>query len=596
MAEDVLAQLQSEASADPEKAAQLRAMAYERLSADPNHPKAPLLRKILSALPKVNVGPNFQREGYLSGAKVEKQPGADFGAFELPTADEQLAAQYRPNEPTAKELARGAEFPSLPARAAAAMLSPSAHRQFVRGFSDIQNAGAAQKIADAAHARQGHGRPLASTEAEDMAAHPDVRLLGELGGFLVPGIGNLEMKGGGAVGGLVSNAGKGLLGKTASGALGGAIANEITMPLIAGGRAAVEGNNPLPTMLEEAKNPVNAIAGAVMGAPSGLARGIRETGQAGRDIRLVESHGGQASPFGPSGPIYDTPIMRNLEGTARDQGAVSRHVADNVLANIAEEDAALGKKYAADKAAAASAGFLEGKIDPTFVREQAERLISGVSLTTAERAAVKREVIDEIGRYPEGMTVDEFNDFRGKLGRVFGVGPGETPIGAVDQLRQSAKRTIDETEMGPINEAYSKGKGRIERMQSQLGLNPGSRPDVQARSLANTIDQRSGIERTAGIRSGAEGVPVSELSVQKFLDENPRYRELFDLPELLAAKERMTGGIEPEAGFHRRMGSALLHKNIEPALVGTYRLARPFERGAAPAALAARFLLSGGQQ
>ncbi len=189
------------------------------------------------------------------------------------------------------------------------------------------------------------------------------------------------------------------------------------------------------------------------------------------------------------------------------------------------------------------------------------------------------------------MTVDDFNDFRGKLGRVFGVGPGETSVPAIDVLRQAAKRTIDDTEMGPINENYSKGRERIMRQHEQLGTVEGGRRNVQERRIANIIQRRANDEAPGnGIQE------AGDLGTEQFLNENPQHREAFDTARLLAAKERMTAGIEPHGGFFRRVGKhGLLEKNLEPALVGAYRLGSPLEKGSVPASLAAQLLLNGRQ-
>src|SRR6185369_1420119 len=100
------------------------------------------------------------------------------------------------------------------------------------------------------------------------------------------------------------------------GAVRGGVANEMAMPLIAGGQAAVRGENPIPVMKQEALNPMNSAAGALLGIPSGLSRGIRETGQTGRDIRLAEEYRGTPTPFGGAkgGAFETSPLLRDAEG------------------------------------------------------------------------------------------------------------------------------------------------------------------------------------------------------------------------------------------------------------------------------------------
>lgn len=584
--------------ADREQLERIRSKAYAIVEADPGGPNADQARRILSKLPKINVGRKDRTE---AGPQIHGELSAsDIEGSLPPTPDEAVGIENR--------MAGNELGPST-----AAFLLGGGGRQLLRGADKMLTFGLGQKLATKGGRAISGIEPytdLELTAKADAEAHPDAMIAGELAALLT-GKGLAGMAGRAGMGAFrgIANAGRGFIGRTVAGGLAGAGANAVAMPLIAGGQEAVEQALPSkPTdapFLDRAKkvgdvvkgeltNPANYIAGGLFGAGSGVARGIRESGQAGRDIRLVEKYGATPSPRGPRGDVFETPLFQGLEGTAREQGAVSRYVGDNVLKNIAEEEAALGKQYATSKAEAEAAGQLEGRVDPMFVREEADRLMRSERLTDAAKNQIQREVVDALERHPNGMTVDDFNDFRGKLGDIFGIGPSEARHPAIDSLRRAAKRTVDETEMGPINEAYSKGKERIQRMHEQLGVNPESRQDIKERSLANTIDQRSGQERTAGIRSGAEGVPVSDRSVEQFLEENPRYRQLFDLPELLAAKERMTLGIEPEAGFHRRMGSHVLHKNIEPALVGAYRLLKPAEKLSVPAAVAARYLLTGG--
>lgn len=575
-----------------DQADRIRAMAYEKLAADPSGPNAPRLREILSSLPKVSKTRNAfgdESRQTTGGRKaVETAPnlpsGEDFGEELPPTPDEEAGL---PNE---------LDAPGIGTRALVTVADPTARRGFERGMDDMLTFGAGQKIAGKVGDIVGDPSFSAEQEAKDAAYSPNARGYGRIAGALTgKGAAGAVGKGSLAVTAPIANAGKGMLGNILLGGIRGGVANEMAMPVIAGGQAAVRGENPLPVMKEEATNPVNPIAGLLLGFGSGASRGIRESpGQTGRDIRLTEKYGATGSRIGrgPQGGVFETPEFRDIEGTAGEQGMASRRAAEKVMTGIADEGQALNRQYGASKAAARDQGFLEGLIDTGAIRQDAEKLISGMSLTTGERAAIRREVLDELDKHPSGMTVDDFNDFRGKLGRIFGVGPGETAVPAIDTLRQSAKRTVDETEMGPINEAYSKGRERISRQHEQLGISEGGRRDVAERRIANIIQRRANDE--------APGTGIQEagdLGTEQFLSENPRYRIPFDTARLLAAKERMTAGIEPGGGFFRRVGKhGLLEKNLEPALVGAYRLGAPMEKGSIPAALVAQLLLSGSVQ
>lgn len=568
--------------ADQEQLDRIRDKAYAALSADPSGPNADQLRRILSKLPKTTIGGDkFHGPGMPKQITSGEMPsGGDIGAELPPTPDEQVDIPNKMRELT------------LPERAALVVGSDPNRRQFERGVDDMLTFGLGQKAAAGVGKLVGDPSFSAEQQAQDERFSPNARTYGRIGGALT-GKGLTGAIGKGALGvtAPLANAGKGFLGNTLMGAVRGGVANELAMPVIAGGQAAVRGENPLPVMKEEATNPANALLGTLLGAGSGAARGIRETGQTGRDIRLMEGYGSKPTPFGGAkGGVFDAPFMHDIEGTAREQGMASRRAAENVMNTIDESRAALNNNYAREKAAARDQGFLEGKIQTDAVRQEAQKLLAGVGLTTGERAAIQREVLDELDKYPGGMTVDDFNDFRGKLGRIFGVGPGETSVPAIDTLRRSAKSTVDDTEMGPINENYSKGREKLTRQHEQLGISEGGRRDVAERRIANVIQRRANDE------SAGTGIQdAGDLGTEQFLAENPQHRPMFDTARLLAAKERMSMGIEPQGGFFRRVGKhGLFEKNLEPALVGAYRLGAPLEKGSIPAALAAQFLLSGG--
>lgn len=571
---------------DRDQLERIRQKAYAIVQADPGGPNADQARRILSKLPKIKVGQGFEQPGLPKQTVHGELAGGDFGGEQtLPqTPDEAAGIENKLAGLT------------LPQKAALVAGSAPNRRQFERGMDDMLTFGAGQKIAGKIGRALGDQPDvdLGATGAEDARTSPNARGYGQLAGAL-SGKGAAGLVGRGVLGATapIANAGKGLLGSTILGAVRGGVANELTMPLIAGGQAAVQGENPIPIMKEEAKNPFNSAAGALLGIPSGLSRGIRQTGQTGRDIRLAEEYRATPTPFGGAkgGAYESSPLLREAEGTAGEQGQASRRAAEHVMNTLDKERSGLQAQYGADKASARDQGFLEGRISTDAVRQEAQKLLSGMGLTSSERSAIQREVLDELDKHPGGMTVDDFNDFRGKLGRIFGVGPGETAVPAIDVLRRSAKGAIDETEMGPINERYSKGREALTRKHEQLGISEGGRREVQERRIANVIQRRANDEAPgAGINE------AGDLGIAQFLAENPHLKAPFDTARLLAAKERMSAGIEPQGGFFRRVGKhGLLEKNLEPALVGMYRLGAPADRLAIPAALAARFYLQGGQ-
>lgn len=569
---------------DRDQLERIRAKAYAIVEADPGGPNADQARRILSKLPKNTVGQDaFHGPGMPKQITSGELPsGGDIGAELPPTPDEQVGQ------------GTGPQGLSLPERAALVIASPSNRRQFERGMDDMLTFGLGQKAAAGVGRLVGDPAFAAETQADDERTSPNARTYGRVTGALTgKGLTGAVGKGALAVTSPLASAGKGMLGNTLLGAVRGGVANELAMPIISGGQAAVRGENPIPAMEEEAANPANALVGGLLGAGSGAARGIRESGgQTGRDIRLVEDYGAKPSPFGPKRGVFDSPAMRDVESGARDQGMASRRAAEKVMSTMDEEKSALSNNYGREKQSARDQGFLEGRIDTEAVKADVLKLMGRERLTIGQKNALQAEVIDALDRHPGGMTLDDLNDLRAKVGDIFGTGPGDAAHPALDTVRQSIKRAVDDTEMGPINENYSKGLRRIERQHEQLGTTEGGRRGVNERRIANIIQRRANDEAPGtGIQD------AGDLGTDQFLAENPQHKAMFDVARLLAAKERMTAGINPEGGFYHRVGKhGLLEKNLEPALVGAYRLGAPLEKGGIPAALAAQFLLSGGPQ
>lgn len=567
---------------DSDQLERIRAKAYA--IAEGGGPNADQALRILSKLPKIKVGQDIEH-----GPGMPKQitsgelsSGRDFGAELPPTPDEQVGL---PND-----LAK----PGLGTRLVSGVLDPHKRREVERGLSDMVTLGGAEKIAGLAEKvspTPGEGGFTPGGSALDRNRAPGYREGGQLVGSVIPGAtSTISRFAGGLTAPLVKPlVNSGVAGNVFGNMLSNAAANTLAMPAIAGGQAAVRGENPLPVMREEIQNPVNPLVGAAVGIPVGAARGIRGSNtQTGRDIRLVENYGARPSPVGGAhGGIFDAPMMQGAEGSTREAGSLARRASREVLGGLQGEKSQLSKDYGSAKAAAGDAGFLEGRIDPLYVREEAERLMKGERVTNAQRQAIQSEVMDAIDRHPTGMTLDDFNDFRGKLGDIFGVGPGQAAHPALDKLRQAAKRTVDETEMGPINEAYSKGTESLNKKYDQLKLTPDTNPRVAEERLAGEILRRGENTPTAGIQ---------EPAIDEFLAANPQYKPLFDSVSLMNAKERMGAGLQAHGGtLYTRMHGAL-HHNLEPIAVGAYRLGQGMDDKTVAATLAARLMLGMGTQ
>lgn len=567
---------------DTDQLERIREKAYAL--AEGGGPNADQARRILSKLPKVNVGHDFRAE---SGDRPSRLPvhgelsGGDIGSELPPTSDE---AAGLPNKMD--------EMP-LPQRAAMAGMLPSSRREFLRGADDMITFGAGQRLAGKVGNALGDEPDvnLEATQGEDARNSPNARTVGRLAGAVAPGGTARVFRGAGSlVGRAVSPlAGAGAAGRTFAGVLGGAGANTIAVPAVAGAQAAVRGENPITDISNAFKDPMNPVVGGLLGLPIGIAAGIHgNKGQVGRDIRLAEQYGANPNPIGGArGGAFDSPLLSGVEGSTREAGAMARKASRGVMGGLQEEQAGLSREYGASKEAAREAGFMEGRIDPLFVREAAEKLMKGERLTGSQRAAVEAEVTGALDRHPTGMTLDDFNDFRAKLGDIFGTGPRDAAHPALDSLRQAAKRTVDETEMGPINERYHEGTKALDKKYDQLKLTRDTDPRVSEERVAGQILRRGENTPTAGIQ---------EPAIEEFLQANPKYRPLFDSVSLLNAKERMALGLEGHGGSLYSRLHGIAHRNVEPLQVGAYRLGMGSEKAIPASSMAARLLLNGGSE
>lgn len=245
-------------------------------------------------------------------------------------------------------------------------------RQVVRGVDDSVGLGYLTKIADAIHARQGHGHPMAESAAADEKAAPDLRTGASAAGMFVPGVGN-------ALGRATFGAGEGLFGAApgfagetaASSILPGTAAAltgyELSAPALAFAHADNEGHR-LQSAGEAAMDPLGLILSGTVGTIAGAARGkagsIRDPRKlSGRVLKAVEAAGPDAkiNAFGEpvEGGLYETPEMQG-----HSYGRQGRH-------ELANEE--IDRIEAANKNRAAEAVMNYGKTSGDITDRNLER-------------------------------------------------------------------------------------------------------------------------------------------------------------------------------------------------------------------------------
>ncbi len=541
--------------------------------------------------------------------QLDVKPGSiEQGKALPPTEDERLGID------------KGLAEPGLLAKGMQGVANPQQRRQFLRGVSDATTFGLAEKIGNATD------RNFAATATPDAAEAPDARDYGQMLGTAIPGgtnaIGRVAGRAIGAAGAagaklgqLAADGGGAIVG----GGLGGAIAGAATVPVVAG---AVEGakslvrgdvreapRNALEAGKAAATDPLSMGAGVVLGGLGGIAQGIRSGDtMTGEDIRTVEEGGGRPGVFrGASGGAYDEAPLAGRRGTTSDVGEVAREAGDQIRGGLNERTKAIEDRYAAGKERIARDQFVaeparrravpgdgEGATviskDPNWVepgydprgdvnapvkkapgghdalstepvRAAAEKLLKSQRLTRSARGEIQAEVLDVLAEKPT-MSLEDLNDFRGKLQGMAKYGePASKPH--FRALGSEAKKIIDETEFGPVNQEYSTGIEAQKRAHRQLGLGKNvAKTDIEdptaGKKVARVVRRQE--ENTA--TGGQEAVDV-----QRFVAENPEFERLLASSKMMAAKGRLRLGFPENGGLYEKL-SGFAGRNVEPVLGG----------------------------
>jgi hypothetical protein len=287
------------------------------------------------------------------GLTLEQAQAAGFAppASRGMTADEAMAAGFQPaasEDPAAKMLAAkhevlGGPAPPEPSVGERIMTSfkntghalgaageqllhpvdlvtdPAKLSSFVRGLDDAVTFGAGQRLADKAHELLGWEGIAPTSEQERQERGGGARVLGNISGTFLPGASSAIVKGAGRAVGATRLGRLAPAGAIPGAALGTARAvagYEASAPIIAGGQAAVRGENPIEAAYHAATDPAGlalaGAAGAVHGAGRGGAAKIRDPKtQTGRDLGDIEAVGGKVRPLGAParGGAFETPEM-----------------------------------------------------------------------------------------------------------------------------------------------------------------------------------------------------------------------------------------------------------------------------------------------
>ncbi len=442
--------------------------------------------------------------------------------------------------------------------------------------------------------------------------------LGQLAGRGVGALGRLGARAGAAA---ADGAGA-----VVGGALGGAVGGALSVPVVSGVsegiQAAVKG--PLEdapgAAIEGGKaalrNPIAMAAGVGLGALGGLSQGIRSSNtRTGEDIRAIEEGGGKPGVFrGASGGAFDEAPLAGRRGTTADVGEVAREAGDQIRGGLNRRMDAASQKYGEGlerikrdefvaqpsprrrEAAPLDASLgsalertqvtrvaknpnwkLEGQTSrplegPTTgpgpgalstepVRAAAEKLLASKRLPESAKAGIRNEVLKILDDNPT-MSVEDFNDFRGKLQDLSKVGEASSQS-HFRTLYKEAKAIIDETEFGKVNSEYSKAVEASKRAHRQLGVGKNvSRTElddpIAGKKVARVVRRQEENTSTAGQEA---------VDVGRFVAENPEFARLLQSSKLMAAKGRMRLGVPEGGGLYERV-AGLATRNVEPILGG----------------------------
>lgn len=459
-----------------------------------------------------------------------------------------------------------------------------------RNYADAATFGLSNKVADKITKSLEPEADLAAvheSNARENAQHNLAAAGGQVAGFTSGGPNLLFKAVRPITAGIQAARGAGLGAHAALGALRGAAETAITMPVAGGIRAGIESDAPTlrerfsdaaQGALNEAKNlPLTATVGAGLGAFAGAARGIRNGhSQTARDIQTVEDVGkGQVNPLkgGAHGGYYESDVLKGAHSD--DQvGEVARRAGDRVRAGLNNEFEQAGQEYAANRGEAKDSGALARNVDVHDLYKRALQLVKSQRTTGMTKHMLETEVIKPLGRkLGTGMTLEEFNDFRGKLGDL-----AEPPLGGstpesrqFGDLAAEARARLKDTALGEVNAQYAERMQKLEDAHRKLGFGGGGRTHtdiedpVAAKKVANFIAREGQTSVTSGIQ---------DQDAKDFLKLYPQFEQELAAPELLRAAQRLRFTLHPPGGGLHHVASGLVRHNIEPALAGAYRLGR----------------------
>lgn len=460
-----------------------------------------------------------------------------------------------------------------------------------RNFADAATFGLSNKIADSATK---YLEPQADMEAvhrsndRENRAHSGSAALGQVAGFAAPfgGPGLLFKAARAATAPLAAGAEAGLGARIGLGALRGGAETALALPASGGLRGAIESDAPTlrgrfeaagKGALDEAKNlGVTAPIGGLLGAASAAAQGLRfGHSQTGRDIRTVEDVGkGTVNPLrgGGRGGYFDSEVLKGAHSDS-DVGEVARRAGDRIRKGLNEDFSQAGQEYATARTDAANSGALARDVDVYDLYKKAIDLAQSHRTTNATKRLLEAEVIEPLSAHiGTGMKLQDFNDFRGKLGDL-----AEPPaIGSTPESRQfgdlaaDARGVVKNTALGEVNTRYAERMDKLEQGHQRLGFRNRTHTDIEdpvaAKRAANFVAREGQTSVTSGIQ---------DQDAKELLKLYPQFEQELAAPELLRAAQRLKLGLGHTGGGLHHIAGGLISHNIEPALAAAYRLGKP---------------------
>lgn len=463
-----------------------------------------------------------------------------------------------------------------------AIKDPQKRREIERGLSDTITFGGAEALTKKIAPLFGDESFSDEQAAKDSeAAGPLYRTGGAVAGAFLPGGSKKIIDSAGALATRVAAKTGSRLGGIAAGTGMGLASVPVTSGLVAGAQEAIGQGDPLgapraawEAAKEAGTSPVAMGLGAIGGAGAGYAGGLRGgAGQAAEDIALRQEFGGRPSiTQGAKGGSFEDPRIKGLRGSTAEQGNVARQSAEDIGTQLGKRfDAEVGQPYAAGKAEMAASGADEGLMDMDPVQAAAMKLMQSEAPRKSVKGAIQSEVLDVLDNYRDAdgnvrMPVGKVNEFRQKLADLARVGTPETgpKDRQLSQLWDEAKGIVDDTGYGDLNTAYSKGKGEFQKSFRQLGakrpmakLPEGPGADLPRDRALNQMGDRLFRQGEKARLTGKEAADLAD-----FAQRHPEYELTMRLPELLAAKERLSFRL-PEGGLLPSVRGSVA-SNIEP--------------------------------